>query len=52
VLGDMRELGELTGQAHHEVARYTAHRLDRLVMVGEDARELARAASDERPGSG
>ncbi|HET9021278.1 MAG TPA: UDP-N-acetylmuramoyl-tripeptide--D-alanyl-D-alanine ligase [Ornithinibacter sp.] len=50
VLGDMRELGELTGPSHHEVGRYAAHRLDRLVTVGEDARELARAASDERPG--
>jgi len=48
VLGDMRELGALTRAAHEDVGRYAAHRVDLLVTVGSDARQLGTAASRER----
>jgi UDP-N-acetylmuramoyl-tripeptide--D-alanyl-D-alanine ligase len=50
VLGDMRELGELTVSEHQRVGRHAADRVDRLVTVGEAARDLAAAASAKRPG--
>lgn len=41
VLGDMRELGALSKNAHREVGKLLAGVVDKLVTVGEEAREIA-----------
>jgi UDP-N-acetylmuramoyl-tripeptide--D-alanyl-D-alanine ligase len=45
VLGPLAELGEATAQAYREIGELSAHLgVDRLVVVGEQARQLHRAA--------
>ncbi len=46
VLGDMLELGSEEKAGHREVGAYTLDRCDRLIAVGERAREIADAAWD------
>jgi len=50
VLGEMRELGSGAAAAHHEVGRLAAELgVDRLVVVGEAAQEVATGAASVRP---
>ncbi|MBM4435581.1 MAG: UDP-N-acetylmuramoyl-tripeptide--D-alanyl-D-alanine ligase, partial [Chloroflexi bacterium] len=44
VLGDMRELGALSDEAHDEAGREAARSADALVAVGELAARMARSA--------
>ena len=44
VLGDMLELGKNTGELHREVGELAGHRVDLLVLLGEQAGEVARGA--------
>jgi len=45
VLGDMLELGELSGQAHQEIGQEVVKvKLDYLVVVGQEARKIAEGA--------
>ena len=45
VLGPLAELGQATAQAYREIGELSAHLgVDRLVVVGEQARQLHRAA--------
>lgn len=44
VLGDMFELGQYAADEHSAVGRYAAGKVDELVAVGSDARDLAAAA--------
>ena len=46
VLGDMRELGALSDEAHDELGRDAARSADALITVGELASRAARAARD------
>ena len=48
VLGDMKELGELTGRAHRDVGALCATLgIDRVIAVGEYAKDIAAAAGDK-----
>jgi UDP-N-acetylmuramoyl-tripeptide--D-alanyl-D-alanine ligase len=44
VLGDMRELGTASHQAHVELGTRAAESLDRLFVIGEESATVARAA--------
>jgi UDP-N-acetylmuramoyl-tripeptide--D-alanyl-D-alanine ligase len=45
VLGDMRELGDLSQKMHEEIGKLAAElAIERLITVGEDARFIAQAA--------
>ena len=46
VLGDMLELGSEEESGHREVGAYTVGRCDRLIAIGDRARQLANAAWD------
>ncbi|MFW0862257.1 MAG: UDP-N-acetylmuramoyl-tripeptide--D-alanyl-D-alanine ligase [Candidatus Komeilibacteria bacterium] len=47
VLGDMLELGKKTETEHRSVGEYIAkHNVDRLITVGEIARDIARGAKE------
>jgi len=47
VLGDMLELGKYSEEGHREVGRYAAKaRVDKLITVGERARDIARSAEE------
>ncbi len=46
VLGDMLELGDLGQAAHREIGRRAAEVAERIITVGELAREIAAAAVD------
>ncbi len=46
VLGDMRELGRLSKEAHKEIGELAASVLDTLITVGSEAREIAQAAKN------
>ncbi len=46
VLGDMRELGALSKEAHRSAGAYTATFVDSLVTVGDEAEEIANSATD------
>ncbi|HEV3245419.1 MAG TPA: UDP-N-acetylmuramoyl-tripeptide--D-alanyl-D-alanine ligase [Candidatus Paceibacterota bacterium] len=46
ILGDMRELGEMSVRAHREVGRATSGVADLLVTVGEESKEIAQAARE------
>lgn len=46
VLGDMRELGGKSVEAHLEIGAYAANVADLLITVGEESRVLAQAARD------
>lgn len=48
VLGDMNELGALSGQAHHDVGVYTAQCADVLFAVGEKAEGFVSGAQDAK----
>ena len=48
VLGDMKELGELTGRAHRDMgALCVSLGIDRVIAVGEYAKDIAAAAGDK-----
>ncbi|MBN1220484.1 MAG: alanine racemase [Anaerolineae bacterium] len=47
ILGDMPDLGDIERQAHRQIGRYAATRVDRLVTKGEVAQDIAAAAQDE-----
>ena len=40
VLGEMRELGDGSVEAHREIGAYAAARVDQLLVVGQDARGI------------
>ena len=45
ILGDMKELGKMTSEAHEEIGRMVAHEgINWLITVGEEARALGNAA--------
>ena len=46
VLGDMLELGETGRAAHREIGKYAAGVAERIITVGELARDIAEAAVD------
>lgn len=49
VLGDMRELGRYTLQAHEEIGNRAAETADILVCVGEKGKLIADAAANQMP---
>lgn len=52
MLGDMRELGSYSKDAHIEVGEHAAQVLDILVTVGEESQVLAAAAKENGMGEG
>lgn len=49
ILGDMYELGETSKLQHERVGRYAAQQgVQLLIAIGEDAKEMARGAKEER----
>ena len=52
LLGDMRELGELSDALHRDVGRRAGEVADRLVTVGELGRAIADAALEAGAGAG
>jgi UDP-N-acetylmuramoyl-tripeptide--D-alanyl-D-alanine ligase len=50
VLGVMRELGADSERAHRAIGGYAAGRVDRLLVVGPDARGIHEGAEEETPG--
>ncbi|MEW6712348.1 MAG: UDP-N-acetylmuramoyl-tripeptide--D-alanyl-D-alanine ligase [Candidatus Riflebacteria bacterium] len=49
VLGDMRELGEMSAQLHREIGALAAELFpDVLLTVGEEAKHIAQAASENK----
>ncbi|MCB0154983.1 MAG: alanine racemase, partial [Anaerolineae bacterium] len=44
ILGDMPDLGQIETEAHQELGRYAAKKVDRLVTKGEAAQQIAAAA--------
>jgi alanine racemase len=47
ILGDMPDLGDIERQAHRQIGRYAATRVERLVTKGEAAQDIAAAARNE-----
>ena len=53
VLADMKELGEDAPLFHYEIGEYIAeHPVDQVVVLGELAKEIARAVREKAPGIG
>jgi alanine racemase len=52
ILGDMLDLGDSEREAHRQIGRYVATRVQRLVTKGEAAQEMATAALDSDHGLG
>lgn len=51
VLADMKELGEDAPLFHYEIGEYIAeHPVDQVVVLGELAKEIARAVREKAPG--
>ncbi len=46
ILGDMPDLGNIEDEAHRQIGRYAATRVQRLVTKGETAQQIAAAALD------
>jgi alanine racemase len=44
ILGDMPDLGDIESEAHQQIGRYAATRVQRLVTQGEVAQQIAAAA--------
>lgn len=44
ILGDMLELGEISADAHFEVGVFAAKRVDKLIAIGERAKDIAKGA--------
>ncbi len=52
VLADMKELGADSPRFHYEIGTYIAENpVDKLAVLGELAREIARGVREQRPGS-
>jgi UDP-N-acetylmuramoyl-tripeptide--D-alanyl-D-alanine ligase len=47
ILGDMPDLGDTESEAHRQIGRYAATRVERLVTKGEAAQDIAAAARNE-----
>jgi UDP-N-acetylmuramyl pentapeptide synthase len=47
VLGDMRELGQMSDESHREVGRVSAKVADYVIAVGEKSKLIAEAAKKE-----
>jgi Alr-MurF fusion protein len=52
ILGDIPDLGDSEREAHRQIGRYAATRVQRLVTKGEAAQEIATAALDSDHGLG
>lgn len=48
VLGDMRELGKFSGQAHREIGSMACKKLDRLICFGSECAAMAAAWQGEK----
>lgn len=47
ILGDMLELGEFSDEAHYQIGqKFTQMNFDYLITIGEEAREIAKAARE------